>query len=206
MINELPTIKFACLDTETTGLSPAGGGKICELAISISEWNWQTKEFRVVDAFESLFNPQIPMLPEVIAIHGITNEMVKNEPIFSDKLPTILGKLDDCVIVAHNADFDLSFLRAEFEQAGCNFPQCIVVDTLKLARKSGMFKSNRLGAIAEELEINNQGWHRAMSDTKMTEQIFYHFIKILSDKGVNTLDGLLQFQEKRWKDLLRDVH
>lgn len=192
----LNEIRFACLDTETTGLSPETGGKICEIAVSVSQGG------RVVDEFSTLLNPGLPMSPEVIAIHGITNEMVKDSPSFSDVLPRLLGLLDNCVIVAHNADFDVSFLRAEFAACGMRFPPYPVVDTLKLARKSGKFSRNRLGLIAEELGISCQGWHRAMADTKMAEQIFYYFLTILSKEGVTTLEQLNQFQCKRWKDLI----
>ncbi|MDD6153651.1 MAG: 3'-5' exonuclease [Elusimicrobia bacterium] len=192
----LNEIRFACLDTETTGLSPETGGKICEIAVSVSQGG------RMVDEFSTLLNPGMPMSPEVIAIHGITNEMVKDAPFFADVLPRLLGLLDNCVIVAHNADFDVSFLRAEFAACGMRFPPYPVVDTLKLARKSGKFARNRLGLIAEELGISCQGWHRAMADTKMAEQIFYYFLTILSKEGVTTLEQLNQFQCKRWKDLI----
>lgn len=191
---ELSSIKFACLDTETTGLYATQGGKICELAVSVSQ------NGKVIEEFSTLLNPQMPMLPEVIAIHGITNEMVKNAPTFADILPKVVGLFDGCVLVAHNADFDLSFLKAEFEACGMNFPPYPVVDTLKLARKSGRFASNRLGNIAQELGISCAGWHRAMADTKMAEQIFYYFLNTLTQQGVHTLEQLNQFQQKRWKE------
>ena len=82
------------------------------------------------------------------------------------------------------------------------FPPYPVVDTLKLARKSGRFAKNNLGCIAADLGINTQGWHRAMADTKMAEQIFYYFLTILSKHGVSTLEQLNEFQCKRWKDLI----
>ncbi len=192
----LTEVKFACLDTETTGLSPEGGGKICEVAVSVS------KGGQPVEEFSTLVNPGMPMHPDVIAIHGITNEMVKDAPKFADVLPKLLGVLDNCVIVAHNADFDLSFLQYEFEQCGMHFPKYPVIDTLKLARKSGRFEKNRLGYIAQQLGINCDGWHRAMADTKMAEQILYHFLVELSNQGVTTLEQLYEFQFKRWKDLL----
>lgn len=193
---KLSEIKFACLDTETTGLSPESGGKICEIAVSVS------CNGRVIEEFATLVNPEIPISPDVVAIHGITNEMVSTAPVFAEILPRLLGMLDNCVIVAHNADFDLSFLRAEFESCGVHLPPYPVIDTLKLARKSGRFQRNRLGFIAEELGLSCQGWHRAMADTKMAEQIFYYFLTILSKQGVGTLEELNQFQSKRWKDLI----
>ena len=193
---ELQQIKFACLDTETTGLSPAGGGKICEVAVSVSQGG------QTVEEFSTLINPGFPMSPEVIAIHGITNEMVQGAPSFADILPQLLGVLDNCVIVAHNADFDISFLRAEFEACGVHFPPYPVIDTLKLARKSGQFERNRLGLIAQQLGISCEGWHRAMADTKMAEKIFYYFLATLGKHGVHTLEQLDQFQRKRWPDLI----
>ena len=192
----LTDVKFACLDTETTGLSPEGGGKICEVAISVS------KAGQPVEEFSTLINPGMPMHPDVIAIHGITNEMVKDAPKFAEVLPKLLGVLDNCVLVAHNADFDLSFLQYEFEQCGMHFPKYPVIDTLKLARKSGRFERNRLGYIAQQLGINCDGWHRAMADTKMAQQILYYFLMELSKQGVTTLEQLYEFQFKRWKDLL----
>ncbi len=192
----LKDLRFACLDTETTGLSPEGGGRICEVAVSVSQAG------RCVEEFTTLINPQMPMHPDVIAIHGITNEMVKNAPTFQEVLPKLLGVLDNCVIVAHNADFDIGFLQWEFEQCGMHFPKYPVVDTLKLAKKSGRFEKNRLGFIAEKLGISSAGWHRAMADTKMAEQIFYYFVNELGKHGVTTLEQLQEFQLKRWKDLL----
>lgn len=193
---ELNETKFACFDTETTGLYANNGGKICEIAFSISCGG------KVIEEFSTLLNPGVPMLPEVIAIHGITNEMVQDAPSFADILPRLLGMLDGCVLVAHNADFDMSFLQAEFEACGVHLPPYPVIDTLKLARKSGKFERNRLGFIAQQLGINNAGWHRAMADTKMAEQIFYYFLTTLAKHGVHTLEQLDQFQRKRWPDLI----
>ena len=195
---ELTKIKFACLDTETTGLSPDDGGRICELAVSVSQGG------RPVEEFSTLLNPGMPMPPEVIAIHGITNEMVASAHKFADMLPKLLGLLDDCVIVAHNADFDVNFLRSEFAQCGMRFPPYPVIDTLKPARKSGKFAKNNLGCIAADLGINCAGWHRAMADTKMAEQIFYYFLTELNKHGVSTLEQLSSFQQKRWKDLIKE--
>ncbi len=191
----LKDVKFACLDTETTGLDPKAGGKICEVAVSISQ------NGHPVEEFTTLINPAMPMHPDVIAIHGITDEMVQTAPLFEQVLPRLLDMLEGCVLVAHNADFDLSFLREECEQCGLRWPELPVIDTLKLARKSGRFEKNRLGFIAEKLGISAQGWHRAMADTKMAEQILYYFLQELAKQGVSTLEQLTEFQHKRWNTL-----
>ena len=192
----LQEVKFACLDTETPGLCPKDGGKICEIAVSI------TQNGVPVEEFSTLLNPNIPMSPAVVAIHGITNEMVAHAPTFADIAPRLLAMLEGCVLVAHNADFDLKFLQEEFSSCGLRLPNAPVLDTLKLARKSGKFAKNNLGCVAEQLGISCQGWHRAMADTKMAEQIFYYFLNRLSGQGVKTVEKLQQFQYKNWAELL----
>lgn len=189
-------VKFACLDTETTGLYPAQGGKICEVAVCVSQGG------NPVEEFATLLNPGMPMSPEVVQIHGITNEMVAGAPSFAEIAPKLLSILDGCVLVAHNADFDIGFLRKEFESCGLRLPESPVLDTLKLARKSGRFVKNNLGCVAEQLGINCRGWHRAMADTKMAEQIFYYFLNRLYAHGVRTVEELQKFQYKKWKDLI----
>ena len=191
----LADVKFACLDTETTGLSPQGGGKICEIAVCVSCGGQPLEEYT------TLINPDMPMHPDVIAIHGITNEMVKDAPLFKDVLPQLKELFEGCVLVAHNADFDIGFLKSEFEQCGEKFPDYPVIDTLKLARKSGLFERNRLGHIVEQLGLSNEGWHRAMADTKMGEQVLYHFLNILHARGITTLEQLTACQFTKWKDL-----
>lgn len=195
MFNLLHDLKFACLDTETTGLSPAGGGKVCEVAVSVSQGG------KVLEEFATLLNPGMPIHPEVVAIHGITTKMVQAAPTFEQILPRLVALLDGTVIVAHNADFDISFLRAEFEACGLHMPDYPVLDTLKFARKNGSFSRNNLGVIAAELGIENSGWHRAMADVKMTEQIFYYFLKKFIEKGACTLEELQKCQLRKVADL-----
>ena len=79
----LQDIKFACLDTETTGLSPQEGGRICEVAVSVSRNGQRLEEY------STLLNPGIPIHPDVVAIHGITNTMVANAPRFAEIAPRL---------------------------------------------------------------------------------------------------------------------
>lgn len=195
MFNMFADLKFACLDTETTGLSPIGGGKVCEIAVSVS------KDGQTVEEFSTLLNPGLPMSPEVIAIHGITNKMVAGAPSFGDIAPQLLGLLDGCVLVAHNAEFDLSFLRAELESCGFRLPEYPVLDTLKFARKNARFAKNNLGFIATQLGIDCQGAHRALADVKMTQQIFYYFLNQFAQKGISSLEELQKCQLRRIAEL-----
>ena len=192
---EINSLKFACFDTETTGLDPQSGGKICEIAVCISQGG------KMLEQFSTLVNPECPIHPEVVAIHGITTEMAAKAPTFRQVLPRLKELFDGCVLVAHNADFDIKFLKSEFEQAGEIYPDYPVLDTLKMARKSKLFAKNNLGLIAQEIGISAQGWHRAMADTKMLEQILYHLLTELGKRGVFTWENLKKSQFVRWNDL-----
>lgn len=182
---------FVCLDTETTGLSPLSGGRICEVALLAS------KKGQRANSFTTLINPQMSMHPEVVAIHGITNAMVANSPVFEQIAPMLIDQLSGNILICHNADFDIAFLRSEFENIGLKMPPCLILDTLKFARCNGNFTKNRLGVIAQELGISNDGWHRAMADTVMTEKIFYHFVSKFKRCGARTVGDLMAFQTKK---------
>lgn len=175
---------FTFIDVETTGLSPRSA-RVCEVA-AIS--------FRGADRVETLaelVNPGMPIPAEVSRIHGITDLMVKDSPSFGGVAPRLLAILEGSVLVAHNAEFDLGFLRAECERVGLRLPKLHVVDTLAIARKSGKFQSNRLGSIAAELNISSEGWHRALADVEMTRKIFEHFISAFRADGAVTVADLI---------------
>ena len=176
---------FTFVDVETPGLSPRAA-RVCEVA-AIS--------FRGVDRvgmLAELVNPGMPIPAEVSKIHGITDAMVKDSPSFGGVAPRLLAMLENSVVVAHNAEFDLGFLKAECDRVGLRFPKLHVVDTLLIARKGWKFQSNRLGKIAEELNISNGGWHRALADVEMTRKIFDHFITAFKSAGARTVADLLQ--------------
>ena len=176
---------FTFIDVETTGLSPRSA-RVCELA-AIS--------FRGRDRLGSmaeLINPGMPIPPEVSRIHGITDAMVKDSPRFDRVVLKLVDMLESSVIVAHNAEFDLGFLRAECERSWAKIPDRPVVDTLALARRIGTFKSNRLGNIAAELNISSEGWHRALADVEMTRKIFDHFVEAFRADGAVTVADLVE--------------
>jgi DNA polymerase III epsilon subunit family exonuclease len=105
---------FAVLDVETTGLSPAQGDRVVEIAVVILD-----EQFRVVHMFDSLVNPQRSIPPHVTQIHGISNQAVRSAPTFADLLPDLMGCLSETThLVAHNISFDLGFLRSELSECG----------------------------------------------------------------------------------------
>jgi len=187
----LEEASFVCLDTETTGLNPLAGGRICEVALLASKGGRRTA------SYTTLLNPSVVISPDVTAIHGITNEMVATAPKFGDIAPKLIGLLENSVLICHNADFDTAFLANEFLLTGLQMPPVIILDTLKFARTNGNFSKNHLGVIAEELGISSQGWHRAMADTVMTEKIFYYFMYKFKRAGAKTVADLHRLQTQK---------
>jgi DNA polymerase-3 subunit alpha (Gram-positive type) len=171
---------FTFLDVETTGLSPRTS-RVCEVALIGFQGGCR------VGQFSSLVNPGLAMPPETTKIHGITDAMVRNSPAFPALAPRLLGMLEGSVVVAHNAEFDLSFMEMEFSRAGLKLPELPVIDTLHIARHIGGFSNHKLGTIAKELAISAENWHRALSDVEMTRKIFEHFMVILRKDGVATV-------------------
>lgn len=175
---------FTFIDVETTGLSPRAA-RVCEVA-AVSFLGQDR-----VGTLAELVNPGSPIPAEVSRIHGITDEMVKDSPSFGAVAPRLLALLENSVVVAHNAPFDVEFLREEFGRVGLRFPRLYCVDTLEIARKGWKFQSNRLGKIAAELNIANENWHRALNDVETTRRIFEYFMITFKAGGVLTVSDLM---------------
>jgi len=160
---------YIAIDVETTGIEPAGGHRICEVAL--------LKFLRgdVIDSLVSFVNPLRPIPPGASAINGITDRMVAGAPLFGDLFPKILAFIDDDVLVFHNAPFDLSFLRAEAQLAGGKWPGNPVVDTLALARRTGRFRNHSLSTICRELGID-AAFHRAEADAYAAGRLLLHLL------------------------------
>ena len=178
-------LPLVCVDVETTGLSPDKGARVCEVALLRSEGA------REVVRFESLVHPRQPIPPEVIGVHGITDAMVAEAPVFAALLPDIRDLLQGAVVVGHNVHFDLRFLRHEWHMAGDALPECAAIDTLALARAYFDFPQNGLGAIAATLGIVHTAAHRAMGDVLATWRVLQHFVAELQRRGPVTLADLI---------------
>lgn len=179
---------FCFLDVETTGLRPHFGDRICEIALL----KWRENE--TLDAFSTLVNPERPIPPGACAVHGITDEMVREAPKFGEIAEEVIGFIGDSVIVAHNAPFDMSFLA--FQLAELKLPQLQnpVLCTLRLARSRFSFRSYSLASIAYELGVEMRGWHRAMVDVETTKEIFRLFLRRFREEGIIRLGELLELQ------------
>jgi DNA polymerase-3 subunit epsilon len=190
-ITPLDELAFTFVDVETTGLDPATGDRVCEIALLRVRGN------REIARFESLVHPQRPMHPDALAVHGITDAMLVGAPTFATLLPQIHALLQDAVLVAHNARFDVGFLRHEWQLAGHRFPYLAVADTLALAQARYRFRHNSLGAIASELGVTPTALHRAMADVCTTWQVWQCFVADMRQEGPVTLAHVLYPHSRR---------
>lgn len=187
----LEALEFTFVDVETTGLDPTTGDRVCEIALL------RVQEARVLARFESLVDPQRPMAPGALAIHGLTDAILADAPPFTALLPEIARLCDGAVLVAHNARFDVNFLRHEWQLAGQTFPFCAVADTLALAQAHYRFPHNSLRAIAETLGIMPTAIHRAMADVETTWHVWQRFIADMRTQGPVTLAQVLYPNNRR---------
>lgn len=180
---------FAIFDVETTGLSPTYGHRICEVACL------RVQGGVVLNRFESLVDPQRPISPGAFRVNRITPEMLRGAPTFDQVVPSLLQAMDDAVLVAHNAPFDLSFLAAELEIARRPLPENPVIDTLTLVRRLYNFAHNNLSAVAEALNLEVSPTHRAMSDVWTTFGLWERLRRDLECRwNITTLDEVLALQ------------
>jgi DNA polymerase-3 subunit epsilon len=170
------------LDTETTGMSPADGHRLVEVA-----------RVAVVDGalgeeWSSLIDPGRPIPPDATRVHGIRDDMVATAPKSGEVGRALREACADLPLVFHNAPFDLPFLLWLFREAGAPPLLNPVVDTLGLAR--GLFGTgnNSLGALAQRLGLPAETAHRALGDTRTTARAFVALAaRWEREKGVRTL-------------------
>ncbi len=181
----LKEITWAVTDVETTGLSPQGGDRVCEIAVIRAGPEG-------VHRLQTLIHPGRPIPPEASSINGISNEMVAGAPSFAEVAQKVEDYLRGAVFVAHNAPFDRGFFEAEFRACGRTLPDEPTVDTLLLARRLLRLSSNTLGDVTAYLGISVQGQHRALGDAEATWAVLSRFLEMLSERGGKTLGDLIE--------------
>ncbi len=195
----IDTWPFTFVDVETTGLDPTTGDRVCEIALL------RVQGAHELARFESLVHPQRPMAAGALAIHGITDAMLADAPPFAMLLPQIDRLLQGAVLVAHNARFDVNFLRHEWQLAGQTFPFYAVADTLALAQARYHFAHNSLSAIAGEFGVIPTTAHRAMADVMTTWQVWQRFVADLGTEGPVTLAHVLYPNNRRSTEALLEL-
>src|ERR1700752_4570401 len=186
----LKDLDFVVVDVEATG-AKTPPNRLIELGA------YRIRGGRIVDKFLSLVNPEIPIPRFVASLTGISNDMVRNAPVFASVAPQWLGFVSDSVLVAHNAPFDTSFLNHEISRV---YPGHRMVNphlcTVRLSRRALPDLSNhRLDTIANHFSIPIVSRHRAGSDALATAEIFLLFLTALEEThGIKNLAAAREFQ------------
>ena len=174
---------YCVLDLETTGFSPRLE-KITEIGVM------KYQDGKVIDKFSCFVNPEKSIPPRVVEVTGITDDMVRNAETIDKVFPKLLEFIKDSVLVAHNAEFDVGFLRHFAKELGYEF-DFTYLDTLSLAYELfPEYKTYKLGRIAKNLGIKVDVAHRALDDVDTTVKVFKVMLDMLKERGVNTLEDI----------------
>ena len=175
--------EFVVFDIETTGLSFQHDG-ITEIGAVL------VKGGEVLDTFNTFVNPGKPISEEVVALTGITDEMVKDAPAPVDAVKAFLAFAGDRILIAHNAGFDTSFIRKVCDDHGLPFPNTYL-DTVALSRYvNADLKKHKLDTLAAYFGLGEFNHHRASDDATMLAMIFFKMAEKLSEEGIKTLSAM----------------
>lgn len=187
---------WVVVDLETSGLG--AGAEITEIGAV------RVRNGAVVDEFSSLVKPSRPIPPFITSLTGITPAMVADaDPIASVLEPFMewsgLGTEDSPVLVAHNASFDVGFLRRAARACARPWPRVRVVDTLALARLAlprPLVRNHKLGTVASYFGTTTVPEHRALGDARVTAEILLGFIDLLAGSGATDVEDLIALTDQ----------
>ena len=175
--------EIVCFDIETTGL------KVTQEAITeIGAVRLRNGE--IVETFQTFVDPERRLTPEIIGLTGITDEMLRGAPKLKDALTAFLAFAGNAPLAAHNAEFDISFIRAGCRKCGIPF-EPTYIDTLILAQNllPGLGKY-KLDIVAEHLQLPQFNHHRASDDAVPVAQMLTKFFPMLEERGVTRLQQI----------------
>lgn len=184
----LAELTYAVFDCETTGLAPSEGDEIIAIAaVRIVNGRILTGE-----TFNALINPGRPIRAESIPIHGITDDMVRDRPRAEIVLPQFAAFAADSVLVAHNAAFDLKFLKMKEASCGVRFANPVLDTMLLSLMLQGEGGDHTLDGIAARLGIQVVDRHNALGDSLLTAAIFVRMVDLMRERGVLTLEDAMR--------------
>lgn len=180
---DIPLDDIVVFDIETTGLS-ARNDRITEIGAV------RLKRGEVVGTFSQLIDPEVLIPENIVKLTGIDNNMVAGQPKIAEVLPKFVEFVGDSILSAHNASFDVGFIRESLGIIGLDVKNP-VLDTLQLARIvfPGL-KNHKLNTVAKHLKVELLNHHRAVDDAKATADILAYILKLLDEKDINTISAL----------------
>lgn len=195
MSTVLSETTFVIVDLETTGPSPRSGSAITEIGAV------KVKGGVVQDHFESFVNPLLAIPQYITDLTGITDLMLANAPIIDDVLPNFfkfIGDHNEVILVAHNAPFDLSFLKSAAIAINLTWPKFRTLDTVVVARQvltPDEVPNCKLSTLAQFFGTVVDPNHRALDDAKATTEVLHGLLERLGGMKIDTDVKLLEFSK-----------
>lgn len=192
---QLSATTFVVVDLETTGGSP-GVNAITEIGAQ------KVRGGQVIGEFQTLINPGVPIPPFITVLTGITESMLIPAPKIDEVFPHLLeflGSESETVLVAHNAPFDIGFLKAAAAGLGYNFPKFQVLDTVKIARQvltKDEVRNYKLETLSQFFKTETTPTHRALDDVRATVSVLHGLIERMGSFGIFTLEELKEFSNR----------
>jgi DNA polymerase-3 subunit epsilon len=191
---KLSELTYTVFDTETTGLEPSKGDEIIQVGAARIVNNRLLRQ----EIFDQLVDPECPLKPESIPIHGITEDMVRGQPNIDLVLPAFHEFCEDTVLIAHNAAFDMRFLQLKEERTGIRFTQPVLDTLLLSAVIHPNQESHKLDVILERLGVHIESRHNALGDALATAEVFLKMVPLLEEMGIVTVRQALEASEKTY--------
>lgn len=192
----LKDVTFIVLDLETTGASPAQGCSITEIgAVAV-------RGGEILAEFSTFVNPDVPLPEYITNLTGITDEMLRDAPRIAEAYANFMqfiNKHDAPYFVAHNAPFDIGFLKAAARSLSEPWPKHEVIDTVRFARlvvERSEILNYKLGTLAEYFQTQTLPTHRALDDVKTTVEVLHRLIERAAGFEVFTIQDLQQFMKR----------
>jgi len=190
-------VPFVVFDLETSGAAPSTGAAVTEIgAVKVLGG-------KVIGEFQSFVNPGHYLSEFITSLTGITDAMLAEAPTIDQIFPTFidfLGAGNETVLVAHNAPFDMSFMKAAASAHSYQWPDYTVIDTARIARyvlDRDEVPNCKLSTLAPFFGSPTSPSHRALDDARATVDVLHGIFERLGSHNVRTLDELMQFKRKR---------